>query len=324
MARRARGPEAGFSLIELMIALVLFSFAIIGVLSIGVTMVSGFREQRLTISTEQSARMSMEFIADAVRGASPAVPAGDIVNINANNCATGAFTFINGSNAPDSLIVVYPSGSVVTSLRTAYTSSTNTAVTVADGSQFSVGDTILITNTVKGHLVKITSVSGNNLGLLAPAAACTATLPSGGYGAGALVIRAERAQFYVTDIDAIPTLMMDPTPDDGVTNGEPLAEGIEDFQVALGIDLNGDGSIAEIGNASSDDEWQGNVTGDPAIAGPIRAVRIWMVARATAEIPNGSFTRPAVGDRAASTALDGYRRRILTSIVEIRNLGGSP
>ena len=37
-----------------------------------------------------------------------------------------------------------------------------------------------------------------------------------------------------------------------------------------------------------------------------------------------SYTRPAVEDHAAATAADPYRRRVLSTIIELRNLGASP
>lgn len=334
MRRPPRAREAGFSLLELMLALTLFSFSVVGILSIAVTMVTGFRDQRLTIGTESSSRVSLEFVADAIRGASPAVPTGDITDLG--SCAVGAFEVIPGSNAPDELVVVYPSGSVVTSLRDTYPAS---AVTVVDGSQLAVGDTILITNTTKGHLVRITAVAGNVLTLATANGGCTASIPAGGYGPGSLVLRVARVRFFIeADWSSeglnIPHLMMDPTPDDGnKANAEPLAEGIEDLQVALGIDENVDGYVAESPSttpAANDDEWLYNATGSetlppvPTIPNTkLRAVRIWMVARATKGIAGTTYRRPAIANRTQGP-IDTYRRRTLTSTVEVRNLGGSP
>jgi prepilin-type N-terminal cleavage/methylation domain-containing protein len=67
--------ERGFTLVELMIALVLFSFAIAGILSVAVSITRTFREQRRIIATEQATRAPLEFVVDVLRQASPAVPA---------------------------------------------------------------------------------------------------------------------------------------------------------------------------------------------------------------------------------------------------------
>ncbi|MGE3547421.1 MAG: PilW family protein, partial [Kofleriaceae bacterium] len=210
-----------------------------------------------------------------------------------------------------------------TSIRTDYGAGA-TQVTVANATEISVGDQLLITNFTQGHIVKVTSVN-TATGVLGLGAQCgTIALPSGGYLAGALVIRVLRARFYVADLDGIPTLMMDPDAD-GSAAGEPVADGVEDFQLALGVDADGSGTLLEVGAAAGDDEWAYNVSGDAALAGSIRAVRISLVARATAKVTGtATFTRPAVEDRAAGATTDNYRRRVLSSSVEIRNLGGSP
>ena len=44
--RRGRRSQRGFTLIELMISLVLFSFAVAGVLSVAVSLANGLREHR--------------------------------------------------------------------------------------------------------------------------------------------------------------------------------------------------------------------------------------------------------------------------------------
>lgn len=323
--RRAAVSQAGFTLIELMISLVLFSFAIAGILGIAVTMVAGFREQRLAINTETAARMSIEFIADAVRGGAPGVEDGMKVQhtsiCSAGVGVTGSFSLVNSTTAPDSLVVVYPSGAVLTSLRSAYATGTSSVV-LADASQLAAGDTILISNTEQGHLAKITAVNPATGAVTLAPQSCTLTLgfPTGGYPPGSLVLRAERVQFFVandtTVTPNIPTLWMDPDAE-GPLAAEPLAEGIEDFQVQAAIDTNGDGTIATT-------EWFHGTTGTTLPAGTVRGVRIWMIARATSGILQGSYLRPAIGDRAAATATDTFRRRVLTSTVEVRNNKLSP
>lgn len=329
--QRARNSQAGFTLIELMISLVLFSFAIAGILSIAVTMVTGFREQRLSIHTEAASRMSIEFIADAVRGAAPGVKnEAQIQHVsicNAGVGVTGGFLLVNSAGMPDALTIVYPAGSIVTSLRGTYTTGT-TNISVTDASQLSVGDTLLISNMDQGHLATITSVNTTSGAITLASQTCTLTLamPAGGYGPGSLVIRAERVTFYVADdttvTPSVPTLWMDPDAE-GPLTGEPLAEGIEDFQVALAVDANGNGTIDTTANGIND-EWFHDVPGETLPAGVVRGVRIWMVARATSGILKGSYTRPSIADRIGATAPDTFRRRVVTSTVEIRNNELSP
>lgn len=323
MRRRRGRSQAGFTLIELMVALAMFSFAIAGVLSLAVSLVNGFREQRLAIAAESTARSAMDFVADALRGASPAVPTGAIHDTA--TCGQGAFTVINSATAPDSLIVTFAYGAVVTSSRTALNSTDNT-LTVTDASQLAIGDTLLITNHEVGHLVRISAIAGNDLTLVNQACGTLATTyPAGGYQPGALIVRALRASFFIADLDGIPTLFLDPDAE-GAAGAEPLADGIEDLQIALAVDTNGDNAITESGAAAGDDEWFHNVSGETVpVAGAIRGIRLSLIARASGQVTGtGSFLRPAAEDRPASTTPDNYRRRVLTSIIEVRNLGGSP
>jgi prepilin-type N-terminal cleavage/methylation domain-containing protein len=337
-AIRPRRQQAGFTLVELMISLVLFSFAIAGVLAVAVSMTQGFREQRAAVEAESAVRVPMDFIADAIRQASPAAPTlvlplgGSNVNIqDANTCWNGAVTVTNnqsgsGSGAPsgwDSLDLIYASGAVVTSTRGVYTTGT-TSLDITDASQLAVGDSIVISNTSQGTLTTITGISGNTLTL---ANQCTSGLlmPTGGYAAGSLVIRAQHVTFTLDAVDGIPTLMMDPD-GNGPAAPQPLAEGIEDMQIALGVDPSGSGFLSEVGAAANDDDWVGNYPGDTALTGTVRAIRISLVSRTTSGLIGNldQFYRPAVEDHAASTTPDQYRRRVLKTIVEIRNMAQSP
>ena len=60
MTRRHRPSQRGFTLVELMVSLVLFSLVIAGMLSIAVTMARAFREQQLTVSAEDASRQAMQ------------------------------------------------------------------------------------------------------------------------------------------------------------------------------------------------------------------------------------------------------------------------
>jgi prepilin-type N-terminal cleavage/methylation domain-containing protein len=312
--------QRGFTLVELMISLVLFSLAVGSILSIAVSFSNGLREQRANVGAEAAARITLVAIAGALRELSPAVSSGLIRD--AGTCTTGALTVTNSATGPDQLDIVYSSGGVVTSIRTAYVAGT-TSLTVTDASQLAAGDFIVISSLTQGHLVKVTAVNGSTLTL---AAQCSPiNLPSGGYAAGSLVVRAQHAIFSIGSVDGVPTMMMD-SDATGPAAAEPFAEGIEDLQLAIAVDVNGDGAITEVGTTAGDDEWQGNVAGDGVLTGSIRAMRVTIVSRATKPLagPAASFYRPAAEDRAAGTSFDKYRRRVLRSVVESRNLTGSP
>jgi type IV pilus assembly protein PilW len=333
---QVRRAQRGFTLVELMISLVLFLVAIAGTLNIAVSMSQAYRDQRGVILTENSVRAPMDFISDAIRNSSPAVstgakiiaglPSGSVQETMSSGCKTGAIYTTNSTSAPDELYIVYASGAVVTSLRSAYTAP-YTSITVTDASQLNPGDYLLITDTTTGTVVQIgsgsTAVNTATGAITLTSPACT---PTNSYAlAGSpppLVIRVKKARFYVDTAgsvtDGVPTLMMDPDAD-GPATAEPLAENIEDMQVALGVDVNASGGIDDAS------EWAySNGTG--SLDGNIRAVRVTLIARAPNQLLPliATYQRPAAEDRPAATTFDTFRRRVLTSTIEIRNLGGSP
>jgi hypothetical protein len=275
----------------------------------------------------------MDFLSEAIRGASPGVSSMNITQLH--NCATGAFALTSNAavaglpNTSDQLTVVMPHGSVVTSLTAAYNGTTSVAVAEATG--LTVGTYLLITDFNTGHLVKVTGGTGTGPQTLTvdSIAGCTGAIPTGGYPIGAMVIRALRARFYVEVLsgDTVPMLMMDPDGDPTTNNSEPIAEGIENMEVAFGVDTNGDGVLAVENATPNNDEWLGNVAGETVYTTQtnVRAIRITLVARTTKEAMGvNTYRLPAIEDRDANVATDNFRRRILRSTIEVRNLGGSP
>src|SRR5438477_359619 len=88
--RAAAASQRGFTLIELMISLVLFSLAVGGVMSVAVSFSNGLREQRATVGADASARLTLVALADALRQVSPGVNTGTIQD--AGTCTTGALS----------------------------------------------------------------------------------------------------------------------------------------------------------------------------------------------------------------------------------------
>lgn len=316
--------QRGFTLVELMVSLVIFTFAIAGVLSVAVAMTRAFREQRQIIATENAARAPLDFIVDALRQASPGVTTGVIKDAGDCTFTTGAISIIDYTDKPDELSIVYASGGVVSTTHTAFTSS-STAITLPTGhtAQFAAGDYALVTNQAEGTLVKIEGINGDDLQVQPT---CAGAFPTGGYPSGSILVRAQRARFAIGPIDGIPSLLM--YTNGATTDPEPVAEGVEDLQVALGVDANGDGVLAgqAIDINNNTDEWYGNASGETVPAGPVRGVHVVIVSRDTKALSGtASFYQPGDAlNHPGSTTPDNFRRRLLSSTVEIRNLSGSP
>lgn len=321
--------QRGFTLVELMMALVIFSFAVAGVLSVAVASTRAFREQRRAVAIETAARAPMDFLIDAVRGASPGVNVAKIglgdtcAQLTCSSCfpTSGALMIKDNTNAPDELYVVYSAGGIV---KTTYTdvTSASTSVTLEDTSDFSAGDTVMfVGDGTIGTLRTVSAVASATVLTLSTQSPSTCSntnvWPSAGYPKGSMLLRVTKATFTIGNLSGEtdpPFLLM---------NGEPVAEGVEDMQVALGVDSNSDGGVTDSGNSS--DEWIGNATSE-TIPGTytLRALKLVLVARdSTPLLGAASFARPLALNRSAGSS-DNYRRRQLFSTVEVRNLAGSP
>jgi prepilin-type N-terminal cleavage/methylation domain-containing protein len=317
---RRRG-QAGFTMIELMVSLVLVSIVVGLLMNIAVSILTGFKTQRESMELSRNARAGIEMLAEAVRNASAGVITGDLRDATSCNTVVG-ITVTNASDAPDAIELIYAAGGKVTSSRMLVDDST-TQITVVEGSALAAGDSIIVTDGTQGRLLPVTSVapSGNVTVLGTRTNNCpSVTMPDGGFAPGSLVVRARYARLAVeTGSDGVPMLTVDPD-GNGTLPSEILAEGVEDLQIAVGVDLDGDGGLLD--TASTTDEWFYNAPGDaappPITSGDWRALRITVTARDLRR--KGASARPAAEDRDAG-ATDQHRRRTLSTQIEIRNLG---
>jgi hypothetical protein len=102
----------------------------------------------------------------------------------------------------------------------------------------------------------------------------------------------------------------------------PLAEGVEDMQIAYGFDNDGSGTLPDNGNST--DEWLYNAAGDSALSfviGNLRSVRVTLVVKSTS-VDSGQklFSSPSEEDHViGSPTLDGFVRRVLRTEIKVRN-----
>lgn len=359
-----RNTQSGLTLVELMISLVIASIAVAASLALGFSLNTTFREQRKMSDVERAARASMDLISNIVRAASPAVSNGNLEDHVGCNDLLHGLLVVNNTNAPDELYVIYGNGSApsatptlgtITETSAAY-DPTQATLTVFSTAGFLTGDYVVVSNVDHGFIAEVSVDSATQFtlqkvpdgGVCGYARAPPSANPldntpfplAPGIPAGAIVVRAGIAHFFVCPgpsakctggATELPTLYMDM---DGDGNDaamlQPVALGIEDMQIAVGIDDDGNGVIDEAGAGPNDDDWTYNVAGDTLPALPpqlnpffINALRITLVARSITEqsAENNATDRPAAEDRAAG-APDVFRRRVVTSMIEIRNTGG--
>ena len=333
--------QRGFTLIEMMVSLVVFSFAIAGVLAVAVSMSQGYRDQRANVTAEGAARVPMDFIADAIRQASPGAPTGLIYDGYQAACGSNAVTVTDGgTGSADAIDLIYASGAVVTTTYDptgvgAGITVTNATMTipVQETSGLSVGDGIVLSNTAQGHYFILTGVStASGQGNLTVVSTCNTNTV---YPVGSSVIRAQHAVFYIDQANNV--LMMNPSPtgtistDIAASGNQPLADGVEDMQLALAIDTTSNtATVMADSGAANTDSWLYNVAGETLPAqntspNMLRAIRITLIARTATQLLGTSklFNRPAAEDRTAGST-DNYRRRVLKATAEIRGMGESP
>jgi prepilin-type N-terminal cleavage/methylation domain-containing protein len=124
-----------------------------------------------------------------------------------------------------------------------------------------------------------------------------------------------------TNLVAVPAIEYRVTGNELFRNGHKLAESIEDLQFAYFMDLNGDADIGTgeiLGDGTSPD-----YVAPDQNASDLRAVRFNVVVRTRTEderFNEGYFQ--ALENRADPGAgRDGYRRRVHTNVVRLRNVG---
>jgi type II secretory pathway pseudopilin PulG len=138
-----------------------------------------------------------------------------------------------------------------------------------------------------------------------------------GFQKGTKVFRANYRIYAITDPDGDrPFLAVDQDGPDQL-NFIPVVEGIEDIQLAFCLDVGQNGCDPNDPNAWS----QANQVGDPA---DIRYIRITLVGKSPFRDQNliravsNLGRRPAAEDHVAG-AIDGSRRRLLTTVVNVVN-----
>ncbi len=341
--RPRRRSQRGFTLIELMVSLVLFALVVTGLMAVAVSMITGYRDQEVTIATETATRSTIDYLTNALHNASPGVSTfTNFGSLDSATCPVGAIALESNQTTPlantsDKLTITFASGGVVTTSTSTWTGGDGT-VDVIDATQITANDYVVITNFDVGHFVRVTNSTGSAPGTLTLDVECTTpnpAVPTGGYIAGATVIRAMRAKFSIgvvpSDdvIGVVPVLNMDADAEGTQQIDQPIAEGIEDLQVVYAADnVTANGVIDAESTTAGADEWYGNVLGETVplpLPNATRAIRVTLVARTTRQFSGvNAFVLKALEDRAANSATDNFRRRILSTTVEIRNLAGSP
>ena len=296
----------GVSLLELMITVAILVFVIAAILYCFTFQNQAAIVQAQVVESQQNARIAVDSLAKDIRMAGFGMPIVSLFNINGfehaitavNNDTNAGNTILDGTDQ----ITVITGYRQVSTLSSAAPQGASQITLVSGGDKFN--DTtkkyVCIDGITSGDTYEIASRSGDTLTL-------TYSLTRG-YKAGALVFLVKSITYSVnTDFEL--------TRNEG-WGAQPLAFNIEDLQLAYQL---------------SDGAWTATIGGAGTVAPPtidqldnIRAVRINVLSRTPREDleyrKTDPFVRPAIEDHAAAGAGDGFRRRLLTTVVEVRNL----
>jgi prepilin-type N-terminal cleavage/methylation domain-containing protein len=323
-------PDAGFTLVEVMAAVVILAIALTAVFATFTSQQKSFTTQSRVAEMQQNLRLAAGMLVRDIRLAGYGLPPSnttdnnDLVQLPAGKLPGGAtmiraFHPVDNTAGPDQIYILYlydmDANQAPAWLAASMASASSATVDNAAGFLASGKELVLFADNNTADLYQTTSRVGNVLNL------------GGGYGASgrtyaydnAVPVRVAKARFVRYYIDAAtdpahPTLMLDRMIDNVAP--QPVADDIEDMQFVYGVDTGTDGVVDDEKNGSDGD------TLTAAQIPMIRQVRLILLARS--HFPERGWSggrRPAAGNHAAAAASDGYRRRVIEVNIDARNSG---
>jgi len=314
-----RHPEAGFSLVEVMAALVILAIALTAVFATFISQQKSFTVQNRVAEMQQNLRQAVEYMSRDIRMAGYGIP--DNVTIPNNVIATGVTSIRSlyakdNTTGPDQIYILYlfdMDDNQRSTWNTAPMANGAGTVTVDNTDGFlpaPAGELVIVTDLVKAQLFQTGSKTATTLnfgGTIYPGTASSTYATGSPPPAPSTVAKARFNRYFIdnTTDPAHPTLVVDRMAGQPY---QPVADDIEDMQLTYGIDNNADGIIE-------------NWSSSPTTPSQIRQVRLQFIARTRLPEAGWSELRPALGNRAAATTPDGYRRRIYDIVIDVRNSG---
>jgi prepilin-type N-terminal cleavage/methylation domain-containing protein len=313
-------PANGFTLIEMMVAMVIGLVLILGAVNIYAQGRQSFRTAETIARMQENARFALDLMGPDIRladfwgrsseAAFITVPAGITVTCGANNVTAWALDLANGIEAiDDGYTLPCP----------AFT-----------GAQ---PDTdVLVVRHASGQA---TAPTAGRLqiqsGRVAAALFNNGAIPGGGVPAPPLSATHDMVvhAYYVDQQSALganvpslrrQTLVAGASGGGAVIQDQEIIPGVENLQVQFGLDTNDDGTVERYVDSDAAIITPGAVGFDPDAR--IMTVRLWMLVRAeqreNAHTDTGPYTPPD-GDLANITPNDPFRRLPVTTTITLRN-----
>jgi len=298
---RAIRSNTGFTLIEILIAMAIFSVVIAQAFAVFMSQHAVYMGTERSIETQEDARLVADAVLAEVRMAGYMVPQeAGIASVDGGNSASDLLCTSDWNGIADSAVatatVRFDRAEVAAAVSNGATSAQVSAGHLdvdGDGTDdFAIGQGIILADGTSSHCAEIQSIGGSTIGFLPETPTGFSLTMATGRATPAVVWRVSG-----TDL---------------LRNGIRLSNQVEDLQVEFGIDGDGDGQLG-VGEFPIHD-----LNGNDASA--IRRVRLSVITRADREEPDQqSSGRPAAANRDAGTP-DGFRRRSSITSVIPRNL----
>ncbi|HEX7523304.1 MAG TPA: PilW family protein [Candidatus Deferrimicrobium sp.] len=305
-----RNGTAGFSLIELMAAIVILGIAMTAVFSTFLFQQQSYTTQVRVAEMQQNVRDAAEMISRDIRMCTYGIPSNVHIGGNDNEITSRYLTHVNSTSKPDEIYILYryDGDAAYPPFDNVNLAAGANTVTLTSAAGFAAGDRVIVYDASNADLFLVTAVSGATLTLRGAAGATY----SGASVPPARLARVRYVRYFIdnTTDSAHPTLMLDKR------NGkpaQPLADDIEDLQFQYNMDMNNNGVIS----VPDGDLVDNNVAGTPQL---VRQVHVYLLARSRIREKGWVETgNRNMADHLSGVANDGYRRRRTEMVLDVRN-----
>lgn len=301
---RQRERSSGFSIIELMIAMLVLGVVMVGILNIFSNQKRGYITQKRMLDAQGDARLIGDMMFSDVRMAGFMVPQfTSIASIDGGTSGSDTLCTSDPSVIDDTILDLVNDRFDGASFTSDIGANEDTLLITGaqrdidgDGNaDFTIGNGIIVSDGTKSHCARVTALTSTSV-RFAP------DTPSG-FSASAATGRAVPATIY--ELSGMQL----------TRNSLQLSLGVEDIQIEFGIDANDDGQLG-VGEFPIHD-----LDGfDPA---QIRTVRLNVLTRTSSEdeaLAASGAGRQAVANRVAASSPDAFRRRLIKVTAAPRNL----
>jgi prepilin-type N-terminal cleavage/methylation domain-containing protein len=305
--------DRGVTLIELMIVLVIAAFLVAGIYSLFITQHRSYSVQDQVAGVQQDARVALDIMARDIRMAGFLTGAGsgtgfDGISVNTHNYAVEPNN--GGTSSTDQITLVFAAEQATTVTNVA---DKQVTLDTGGGSHFNLTDKAYVAFEGENNLYQIDPASGTG-DILTLTNSPPASLDDPGFGTHAYLVKA--IKYSLTALDGSPGVGVLRRNENTGGGAQPLAgDGIttfvEDLQFTYQVQGQADPTL-----------WYNTPAAAGATNDAIRMVRIDLVVRTAVLDPKDTtFTQPPLRDHTSGlNGPDGFRRRVYTTVVKVRNL----